>query len=78
MSQKNWPLTLVLASLAMAVLLLGFPMADVQRDHSVEWCENHDGEVSYSNVIGSHGGFHCHLPNGSVEHVALTLSDKLT
>jgi len=55
------------------LLTLNFTVfsADIEREHSVEWCENHNGTVSISNVIGSHGGFHCELPNGTVKHVYL-------
>lgn len=63
-------LTLLLVGLSMTV----FEGED--REHSVSWCEEQGGNVSVSNVIGGHGGFHCELPNGTVEHVYL--ADKRT
>lgn len=38
-------------------------------DKSQEWCENHNGTLANSNVIGEHGGLHCELPNGTSVHM---------
>jgi hypothetical protein len=36
---------------------------------SAEWCSEHGGVLYNANVIGSHGGLHCDLPNGTSVHM---------
>jgi len=38
-------------------------------NESAEWCEDHNGELVNSNVIGSHGGLHCEFNNGTSVHM---------
>lgn len=64
------------AGILVLTLLLGVATmtiftSDVDHEHSVSWCEEQGGNVSVSNVIGGHGGFHCELPNGTIQHVYL-------
>ena len=56
-------------TLALSGAYFTFLTDDVDREHTAEWCQEQGGKVSISNVIGSHGGLHCELPNGTVEHV---------
>jgi len=63
-----------IAVITAILALVGLTMfgGDVERNHSVEWCEDQGGNVSMSNSIGNHGGWHCTLPNGTTKHVYLT------
>ena len=39
-------------------------MSEFVRE-SGEWCDQHDGDLYNAQTLGSHGGLHCELPNGT-------------
>ena len=38
-------------------------------EQAEQWCNDHNGELYNAQVVGSHGGLHCTLPNGTSVHM---------
>jgi len=65
-------LVVLFVTAALGGFYVEFGTGDVNEVHvqdASEWCEQRDGDLVLSNVIGTHGGLHCHLPNGTAVHV---------
>lgn len=43
--------------------------AKMYVEQSEQWCQGRNGELYNARVIGSHGGLHCELPNGTTVHM---------
>lgn len=67
---------IMLTATLVVVGIAGFVGADIADDvadytqSASDWCDDHDGELHNANVIGSHGGLHCELPNGTTVHMS--------
>lgn len=59
-----------LVTVAFAVGLLPYlsgPTASFEAEQ--QWCLERNGSLHWANVVGSHGGLHCQLPNGTSVHM---------
>lgn len=75
----NWrAIALVLGTIVVVMPLVWFVLYSgavwpFAGDHdgvvTEQWCEDNGGDLMNHNVIGHHGGPHCHLDNGSTYHV---------
>jgi hypothetical protein len=76
MIPHGWPpiqmlvLVLVVASLTIMVGHDVVTEMDAQIvSEMAAWCDQHNGTLANSNVIGGHGGWHCQLENGTTVHM---------
>lgn len=58
----------VVVYMAIAPMLVTDEMRAYVND-SQDWCEAEGGELVNAQVMGEHGGLHCHLPNGTSVHM---------
>lgn len=84
-SDRDPPSVAIVMSVVVVVLfaVVGFQLFQVAAsedvkefaERSTEWCEERNGSLANENVIGEHGGLHCHLPNGTSVHMDEVITD---
>lgn len=77
------PTTIVTVAIAVVIVVATGGQLVLSGDYiresvedAAEWCDNHDGKLVNSNVVGDHGGLHCELPNGSTVHMDDVIDSK--
>lgn len=60
-------LVALLVAWQVGVAVVSADMSGMERQ--IDWCEDRGGEVHNAMVLGSHGGLHCELVNGSTVHL---------
>lgn len=71
----------IVAGLGYYILISGLvisPSLEKHVEKSSQWCDAEEGELSNSQVIGSSGGLHCELPNGTTYHMSEVAENEYT